>query len=256
MAELNPRYNGRVGVYRTNEIERFGYFIPPSTPNYWFKFDAPQSTSDAVEFNTVVGSKFSRVFNFAKTTISNFDLRQTQLTPFTFGTWSGSPTFYTGDGLYGGRVTAAPNPSYSNWTQILVCRITSLPNVDFGYDILNLNNNGGGQHIGIGVWRQSSTQSYIVAGILSELTITSPGSTFSLNTKYIVTTTNTGMRLNKTAVTGTVSSVIGTSLNNFKVDAQAEPGLDIMEIIVYDGTTLSTIDIQTWENYLSSKWSI
>lgn len=29
MAYLNPRYNGRVGVYRTNEIERFGS-VPPN----------------------------------------------------------------------------------------------------------------------------------------------------------------------------------------------------------------------------------
>jgi hypothetical protein len=34
MAFLNPRYNGRVGVYRTNEIERFAYSVTPLTFNY------------------------------------------------------------------------------------------------------------------------------------------------------------------------------------------------------------------------------
>jgi hypothetical protein len=60
MPYLSPRYNGRVGVYRTNEIERFGTVgtysfsfatADPLTSPYWFKrdtnlsYDSSTSTS-------------------------------------------------------------------------------------------------------------------------------------------------------------------------------------------------------------------
>jgi hypothetical protein len=66
MAYLNPRYNGRVGVYRTNEIERF------STPTLgWtgsvFHVDASldTTTSYAYGYNLISGSDIIRMSNLS-----------------------------------------------------------------------------------------------------------------------------------------------------------------------------------------------
>ena len=66
MAYLNPRYNGRVGVYRTNEIERF------STPTLgWtgssFHVDASIGTSSTYTYgyNLMSGSDIIRMSNLS-----------------------------------------------------------------------------------------------------------------------------------------------------------------------------------------------
>jgi len=72
MAYSNPRYNGKVGVYRTNEIERFGIsstfsysFINeyPLTSPYWFS----RSTNITSEFSTT--SSIWRVYGTSSSSL-------------------------------------------------------------------------------------------------------------------------------------------------------------------------------------------
>ena len=89
MANRNPKYNGRVGVYRTNEIEKYGpicnnalSFPSVANPKLWYKGNGPTASVDTAGYNTVgstthygdVYDSFKRWYDFS---VNGYNLSST-----------------------------------------------------------------------------------------------------------------------------------------------------------------------------------
>jgi hypothetical protein len=235
-----------------------------ANPQFWFKFDAATASTNTSLKNTVVNGYFSRAFNFRNTTTSTLDLVATGGSG-TFSRYVGGTQPYTSvtGQVRTATVTGAATPLYKgNYMIVMQSDLSTGYPLSNYKSVLNHNNNAGGSSIGFGFSKIGANHAISFGdpgGDVGSLW----GSNINLGQKYLISgriddiTGVFSARVNGVAV-GTQSISGGVSGSGiFKMfDCGPLSGVSVMEVVIYNGSTLTDEDMILWENYLISKWSV
>jgi hypothetical protein len=269
MAYSNPRYNGRVGVYRTDEIERFGVG-PLGWTGSVLHFDSslPTSPSDAYGYNTLSGGLITRLSNLSDVTMitdatGSGTLAGTGSSTNIYINIPSTPLFTIGKG-FTSSVTYNISSTQSTYFMVATSYFSEINN--FNSIIRSNGNTESAQSISDGVGGLVYQANKAIDDIVGAHTFTkSLGVNYLTTLRGTTTETSNGTVVKSNGSTHSFSSgfTLGTNYTQtslFEYYITSSPDtrgrtMSFNELIYFD-YRLSDIDFNAVESYLKTKWSI
>jgi len=265
MANRNPKYNGRVGVYRTNEIEKYGpicnnsFALPVTTPSIWYKA-GPTASTNTNNFNTVLSGNFEFMYDFSG--------NSRNLTPESVGgfylKYKYNPSIYNQNNLYYFGV-ADNDAAYMEYIGAIPCTagqgtfICVYKNPSTGVQILSLSaqpTQAPFNAITSGYFCSTSTT--IIFGDNVSYTFANGATASEWNIRVVsVTSTGNPIVYTNNGVQGATAAYNGTIIASTtnEVAMRTFGGVSVAEYMWWQ-TPLNLSNCQLVENYLKVKWCL